>query len=59
MRPVRLSRLRKNERVRDWIGQTNLDSKDLILPYFVVEGEMSERKFSLCPEFFVFQLMIC
>lgn len=36
---VRLSRLRKNSVTRDWISETLLRPKDLILPYFVVEGK--------------------
>ena len=39
MPAVRLRRLRKNPVIRDWISQTELCSKDIILPYFVVEGK--------------------
>ncbi len=40
---VRLSRLRKNSVARDWINETLLRPKDLILPYFVVEGKAISR----------------
>ncbi len=33
-----LRRLRKNQLIRDLVAETNLSVKDLILPYFVVEG---------------------
>ncbi|MBU0478195.1 porphobilinogen synthase [bacterium] len=39
MPAVRLRRLRKDKAVRDWISQTELRPKDIILPYFVVEGK--------------------
>ena len=38
MPAVRLRRLRKDKAVRDWISQTELRPKDIILPYFVIEG---------------------
>lgn len=39
MQPRRLGRLREKTAVRDWIGETQLRPKDIILPYFVVEGK--------------------
>ncbi len=36
---VRLSRFRKDSATRDWISETTLRPKNLILPYFVVEGK--------------------
>jgi porphobilinogen synthase len=39
MSTVRLSRLRRDSAIRDWIGQTQLHPEDIILPYFVVEGK--------------------
>ncbi len=39
MAVVRLRRLRKDSAIRDWIGQTQLQSKNLIMPYFVVDGK--------------------
>ncbi|MFH1854694.1 MAG: porphobilinogen synthase [Candidatus Omnitrophota bacterium] len=39
MQLIRLSRLRKNTVVRDWVSQTRLMPRDLILPYFVVGGK--------------------
>lgn len=38
MSVVRLRRLRRNNIIRDWISQTELRPKDIILPYFVIEG---------------------
>lgn len=39
MRPIRLSRLRKNKTIRNWVSQTNIDINDIIMPYFVVKGK--------------------
>src|SRR3989338_946560 len=39
MPAVRLRRLRKTDMIRDWVSQTRLIPKDLILPYFVVDGK--------------------
>lgn len=38
MSPGRLSRLRRKGITRGWVSETGLKSKDLILPYFVIEG---------------------
>jgi len=39
MSTVRLRRLRKNNTIRDWVSETQLHPKDIILPYFIVEGK--------------------
>ena len=39
MPTVRLRRLRKNNTIRDWVSETQLHPKDIILPYFIVEGK--------------------
>jgi len=36
---IRLRRLRKNEYIRNWVGESDLRPKDLILPYFVTKGK--------------------
>lgn len=36
---VRLRRLRKTTQIRDLVAQTQLQVKDLIMPYFVIEGK--------------------
>lgn len=50
MQAVRLRRLRANEFIRDWVSETVLHPKHIILPYFVVEGRnvnpVRERSFS-------------
>ncbi len=38
MAPAELSRLRRKKVIRNWVSQTNLLPRDLIMPYFVVEG---------------------
>ena len=39
MRPVRLRRLRRNAKIREWVSQTQLSPRDIILPYFVTSGK--------------------
>lgn len=39
MQAARLRRLREKEFIRDWVSETRLDPKQIILPYFVVEGK--------------------
>jgi len=46
---VRLSRLRKDSSTRNWISETLLRPKDLILPYFVVEGRGINRPIRSLP----------
>ncbi|MBU3911577.1 MAG: porphobilinogen synthase, partial [Candidatus Omnitrophica bacterium] len=46
---VRLSRLRKNSVIRDWVSQTRLMPADLILPYFVVGGKGVTRAIKSLP----------
>ncbi len=38
MPPVRLRRLRRDKRLRDWVSEVQLAPHDFILPYFIVEG---------------------
>lgn len=49
MPTVRLRRLRKNKAIRDWLSQTRLSSKDIILPYFVVEGKNTKEPIKSMP----------
>ncbi|NQV04622.1 MAG: porphobilinogen synthase [Candidatus Omnitrophica bacterium] len=46
---IKLSRLRKNRVTRDWVSETLLRPKDLIMPYFVVEGKGIERPLKSLP----------
>lgn len=46
---VRLRRLRKNRAIRNWISQTELHPKDIILPYFVVEGKGVKKSIKSIP----------
>ncbi len=49
MQGTRLSRLRQKANLRDWIAQTRLDPKDIILPYFVVEGKNIKKEIKAMP----------
>lgn len=35
---IRLRRLRRTDKIRDLVSQTELSAEDLIMPYFVIEG---------------------
>ncbi len=39
MQAVRLRRLRTTNNIRDWVSETQLHPKNIILPYFAVEGK--------------------
>lgn len=39
MQIARLRRLREKDAIRGWISETELHPKNIILPYFVIEGE--------------------
>ncbi len=39
MQITRLRRLREKSAIRDWVSETELHPKNIILPYFVVEGK--------------------
>jgi len=45
----RLRRLRRNSAIRDWVSETVLRPKDLILPYFVVDGKGVDRPIKSLP----------
>lgn len=49
---IRLRRLRKNAFIRDLVSETNLNIKDFILPYFVVEGKKIKREIKAMPEIY-------
>jgi porphobilinogen synthase len=49
MPAVRLRRLRTNKAIRDWVSQTRLSPRDIILPYFVVEGKDVKRPIKSMP----------
>ena len=49
MQVAGLRRLRQNAKLRDWISQTRLDPKNIILPYFVVEGRNVKREIKSMP----------
>ncbi|MBU4342418.1 MAG: porphobilinogen synthase [Candidatus Omnitrophica bacterium] len=46
----RLRRLRRNSAIRDWVSETVLRPKDLILPYFVIDGKGVDRPIKSLPE---------
>lgn len=46
---ARLRRLRKNPQLRALFAETNLRAKDLILPYFVVEGRNKKERIPSMP----------
>ncbi|MCM8823583.1 MAG: porphobilinogen synthase [Candidatus Omnitrophica bacterium] len=53
---VRLRRLRRNESIRELVSQTQISIKDLIAPYFVIEGRDKRERIRSMPG--VFRLSI-
>lgn len=49
MPAIRLRRLRKNKLIRDWVSQVDLRPKDLILPYFVIDGTNKKEPIESMP----------
>ena len=49
MQVVRLRRLREKSTIRDWISETELHPKNIILPYFVVEGKGTREPIKSMP----------
>lgn len=49
-------RLRLNQNIRDMVRETSLDVKDLIYPYFVVEGENVKEEIEAMPKVFHFSI---
>jgi len=49
MQAVRLRRLRERAFIRNWISETQLHPKQIILPYFVVEGRNVKREIKSMP----------
>jgi len=56
MQAVRLRRLREKEFIRDWVSETALHPKHIILPYFVIEGRNIKKEIRSMPG--VYQLSI-
>lgn len=56
MQVARLRRLRQSANLRDWISQTRLDPKDIILPYFVVEGRNVKKEIKAMPGVYHFSI---
>ncbi len=56
MQVTRLRRLRQSANLRDWIGQTQLSPKDIILPYFVVEGRNVKKEIKSMPGVYHFSI---
>lgn len=56
MQVARLRRLRQSANLRDWISQTRLDPKDIILPYFVVEGRNVKKVIKSMPGVYHFSI---
>lgn len=44
-----LRRLRKNKNIRNWVSQHELRPKDIILPYFLVEGKNVKKPITSMP----------
>lgn len=44
MQAIRLRRLRQKDFIRDWVSETQLEVKNFILPYFVVEGKGKRKE---------------
>ncbi len=49
-------RLRLNQNIRDMVRETSLNVKDLIYPYFVVEGENVKEEIEAMPKVFHFSI---
>lgn len=49
MQTVRLRRLRKNKEIRDWVSETQLHPKNIILPYFVIGGRKVKKEIKTMP----------
>ncbi len=49
MQAVRLRRLREKAFIRNWISETQLHPKQIILPYFVIEGRSVKREIKAMP----------
>ncbi len=49
MQAVRLRRLREREFIRDWVSETVLHPKHIILPCFVVEGRNAKKEIRSMP----------
>jgi porphobilinogen synthase len=45
----RLRRLRKSEALRELVSETKLSTKDLIMPYFVIEGKSKKEPIKAMP----------
>jgi len=49
---IRLRRLRNNQVIRDLFAQTQILPKDLIMPYFVIEGRNKKEPIKYMPDIF-------
>jgi len=56
MQVARLRRLRQSANLRDWISQTRLSPKDIILPYFVAEGRNVKKEIKSMPGVYHFSI---
>lgn len=56
MQAIRLSRFRKKHYLREWISRTGLSPKDIILPYFVVEGKGIKQEIKSMPGVYQFSI---
>lgn len=56
MQVARLRRLRQSANLRDWISQTRLSPKDIILPYFVAEGRNVKKEIKAMPGVYHFSI---
>jgi len=49
MQSHKLTRFRRNESIRQWTSETTLQTKDFILPVFVIEGSEKKEKINSMP----------
>lgn len=56
MPTVKLRRLREKQTTRDWISETQLSPKDIILPYFIVEGKKVRKPVRSMPGVYHFSI---
>ena len=56
MQAVRMRRLRDKKLIRDWVSETQLHPKNIILPYFVVKGKGIKEPIKSMPGVYHFSI---
>jgi len=53
---LRMRRLRNNQNIRDMVGETTFGLQNLIMPYFVVNGENIKEAIGSMPGIFRYSI---